>query len=286
MPEQVRLQRTKTTIAILLAFQLLSGFFFSKVSFLSPVLRSIGECLMPRRTSSSLVWRASSDTSPPCPMATRFDFSFNLSILSSWLILPTAPSFTRRMLERPGESGRRRTEGWSAMLWWERRLSLWTPSSTRSGSSQSIVRWVRQASKTRNIETRWALGVAGARVQSLAAGDQSPGKAGGEETWWLNPLLEEQVAWTLVRPRPAISSLALSTARWTHHNPDKKRITIPRWVFGANGALALNLAAVVRAREREVWRGNLATEASLVPIWGWLELAMTLIARLTARWII
>ena len=35
MPEQVGLQRTKTTIAILLAFQLLSGFFFSKVSFLS-----------------------------------------------------------------------------------------------------------------------------------------------------------------------------------------------------------------------------------------------------------
>ena len=73
MPEQVGLQRTKTTIAILLAFQLLSGFFFSKVSFLSHVLRSIGEFLMPRRTCSSLVWRASSDTSPPCPMATRFD---------------------------------------------------------------------------------------------------------------------------------------------------------------------------------------------------------------------
>ena len=140
MPEQVGLQRTKTTIAILLAFQLLSGFFFSKVSFLSHVLRSIGECLMPRRTSSSLVWRASSDTSPPCPMATRFDFCFNFSTLSSMLILPTASSFTRRMLERPGESERRRTEGWSAMLWLARGLSLWTPSSTRSGSSQSIVR--------------------------------------------------------------------------------------------------------------------------------------------------
>ena len=33
---------------------------------------------MPRRTYSSLVWRGASDTSPPCPMATRFDLLLQL----------------------------------------------------------------------------------------------------------------------------------------------------------------------------------------------------------------
>ena len=83
MPEQVGLQWTKTTIAILLAFQLLSGFFFSKVSFLSlysqvnwGVFDAKADLLLPGvegvfRYKSTLpdghqVWSFAS-TSPSCP---------------------------------------------------------------------------------------------------------------------------------------------------------------------------------------------------------------------------
>ena len=65
---------------------------------------------MPRRTSSSLVWRASSDTSPPCLMATRFDLLLQLVQLVHLVLLAHLANGFQLYKTDVGATGRIRKE--------------------------------------------------------------------------------------------------------------------------------------------------------------------------------